>query len=141
MTGFVVCASCGTQIKAGRAYCLRCGEDLPVEGAPAKFSAWESLELPQHKLLILLGVVALIVVALVVVIWQTEPVALDDVAQPVNVPAVPRPDPPPPAAENAAPPESTDPAPGAPRPAASGAVTLGAHLESVDSARNRSPAL
>jgi hypothetical protein len=139
--GFVVCASCGTQIKAGRAYCLRCGEDLPVEGAPAKFSAWESLELPQHKLLILLGVVALIVVALVVVIWKTQPVGLDDVAQPVNVPAVPRPVPPPPAAENAAPSESTDPAAGAPRPVAFGALNRGAHRESVDSARNRSTAV
>ena len=34
MAGFVVCASCGTQIKAGREYCLRCGEQLPPEDAP-----------------------------------------------------------------------------------------------------------
>ena len=89
MAGFVVCGSCGTQIKAGRAYCLRCGEDLPVEGAPVKFSAWESLELSQNKVLMLLGVVALIVLMLVIVIWQTQPV--DEVAQPVNLPAAPGP--------------------------------------------------
>ena len=88
MSGFVVCASCGTQIKAGRAYCLRCGEDLPVEGAPVKFSVWESLGLSQNKLLILLAAVALIVLTLVIVIWQTAPA--DEVAQPVNLPTAPR---------------------------------------------------
>jgi hypothetical protein len=85
--GFVVCASCGTQIKAGRAYCLRCGEDLPVEGAPVKFSAWESLGLSQNKLLILLAAVALIVLMLVIVIWQTAPA--EEVAQPVTLPTAP----------------------------------------------------
>ena len=82
MTGFVVCASCGTKTKAGRAYCLRCGENLPVEGQPVKVSAWESLELSQSKVLILLAVVAVIVLGLVLVIWQNEPPQVDDLRQP-----------------------------------------------------------
>ena len=86
MAGFVVCASCGTQIKAGRAYCLRCGEALPVEGEPAKVSVWESLQLSQTKLMILLAVVALVVLALVLVIWQSQPPPVDDIGRPVNLP-------------------------------------------------------
>jgi len=86
LAGFVVCASCGTQIKAGRAYCLRCGEELPLEGQPVKVSVWESLELSQNKLLILLGVVALIVLTLMLVIWQNEPPPADDIGRPVTVP-------------------------------------------------------
>ena len=82
----MVCASCGTQIKAGRAYCLRCGEELPVEGQPVKVSIWESLELSQSKLLILLAVVFLVVLALVLVIWQNQPPPLDDIGRPVTVP-------------------------------------------------------
>ena len=82
MAGFVVCASCGTQIKAGRAYCLRCGEVLPVEGEPIKVSAWESLQLSQTKLMILLAVVALIVLTLVLVIWQNQPPPVDDLKVP-----------------------------------------------------------
>jgi cytoskeletal protein RodZ len=96
VAGFVVCASCGTQIKAGRAYCLRCGENLPVEGAPVKVSVWESLQLSQSKLLMLLAVVTVIVVALVIVIWETRPDPVDDIGQPVSSPAAPpRPVPPP----------------------------------------------
>jgi hypothetical protein len=113
VTGFVVCASCGTQIKAGRAYCLHCLELLPVEGAPVKTSVWESLQLSHNKLLTLLAVVALVVLILVLVIWQTQPLPLDDVAKPVNLPAAPAREPPPPAAENAAPAESLVPAPNA----------------------------
>jgi len=86
LTGFVVCASCGTQIKAGRAYCLRCGEALPVEGEPIKVSVWESLQLSQPKLMILLAVFALLVLALVLVIWQSQPPPVDDIGRPVNVP-------------------------------------------------------
>ena len=86
MAGFVVCASCGTQIKAGRAYCLRCGEALPVEGEPIKVSVWESLQLSQPKLMILLAVFALLVLALVLVIWQSQPPPVDDIGRPVNVP-------------------------------------------------------
>ena len=82
MTGFVVCASCGTQIKAGRAYCLRCGEALPVEGEPIKVSVWESLQLSQPKLMILLAVFALLVLALVLVIWQSQPPPVDDIGRP-----------------------------------------------------------
>ena len=82
MTGFVVCASCGTQIKAGRAYCLRCGEKLPIEGQPVKVSVWESLELSQSKVWILLAVVALIVLSLVVLIWQSQPPPIDDLSVP-----------------------------------------------------------
>lgn len=86
MAGFVVCASCGTQIKVGRAYCLRCGEALPVEGEPVKVSAWESLQLSETKLMILLAVFALVVLTLVLVIWQSQPPPVDDIGQPVNVP-------------------------------------------------------
>jgi hypothetical protein len=82
LAGFVVCASCGTQIKAGRAYCLRCGEKLPDEGQPVKVSVWESLELSQSKVWILLAIVALIVLSLVLVIWQSQPPPIDD----LNVP-------------------------------------------------------
>jgi len=82
LTGFVVCASCGTKTKAGRAYCLRCGENLPVEGQPAKVSVWESLELSQSKVLVLLVVVAVIVLGLILVIWQNEPPRVDDLGQP-----------------------------------------------------------
>jgi Flp pilus assembly protein TadD len=114
LAGFIVCASCGTQIKAGRAYCLRCGEDLPVEGAPGKFSAWESLELPRHKVLILLGVVALSVLMLLVVIWQTQPVPEYEVVQPLNRPGAVERIVPAPAAESAVPAESPRPAPSAP---------------------------
>jgi hypothetical protein len=86
LAGFIVCASCGTQIKAGRAYCLRCGEELPVEGEPAKISVWESLQLSQTSLMILLAVVGLLVLALVLVIWQSQPPTVDDIGRPVNVP-------------------------------------------------------
>jgi hypothetical protein len=90
LAGFVVCASCGTQIKAGRAYCLRCGEELPLEGQPVKVSVWESLELSQNKLLILLAVVVLIVLTLVLVIWQNEPPPADDLDRPgASIRAVP----------------------------------------------------
>jgi Flp pilus assembly protein TadD len=80
VAGFVVCASCGTQIKAGRAYCLRCGEELPVEGAPVKVSVLESLELSQRKVLVLLTGVAVVVFTLVVVIWKTQPRSVDEAA-------------------------------------------------------------
>jgi len=43
--GYVVCTKCGTRIKAGREYCLRCGDALPPPDAPAIVTMWESLEL------------------------------------------------------------------------------------------------
>jgi len=125
VAGFVVCASCGTLIKAGRAYCLRCGEELPVEGVPAKVSVWESLQLSQSKVLIILGVVALIAVTLVTVIWMTEPVPVDEAASPVNVPGNPVPAPAAPAEETAAagPPDTAPAPPPAPRPPGAAGMT------------------
>jgi len=103
---------------------LRCGEELPVEGAPVKVSVWESLELSQGKVLILLGAVALVAVTLVTVIWKTEPVAVDEVASPVNVPGNPVPVAPAPAEQSAAAaqPPDTVPAP-APAPRQPGEMT------------------
>jgi hypothetical protein len=95
VAGFVVCASCGTQIKAGRAYCLRCGEDLPVEGVAVETPIWESLGLSRPKLLMLLAVAALIALTLVIVIWTTDTVSPDEFAVPATAPAAPRAVPPP----------------------------------------------
>jgi Flp pilus assembly protein TadD len=124
LAGFVVCASCGTQIKAGRAYCLRCGEALPVEGTPVKVSVWESLELSQSKVLALLAGVAVVVLTLVVVIWKTQPMPVEEVAAPVNEPGNPVPVAPAPVEETAAaaePPPSV--APVAAEPAGEARVT------------------
>jgi Flp pilus assembly protein TadD len=93
---------------------LRCGEALPVEGAPVKISAWESLELSQSKLLALLGTVVLIGLTLVLVIWKTQPVPEDDIARPISVPSVPSRVVPPSDAENAAPTGSSGAVPNTP---------------------------
>lgn len=114
MAGFVVCASCGTQIKAGRAYCLHCLAVLPVEGEAVETSVWESLQLSQNKLLALLGVVAMVVLLLIIVIWQTQPGAVDEVAQAIDLPTARTRIEPAPAAEIAVPAELADPAPSAP---------------------------
>ena len=87
MSGYVVRPACGTRIKAGRAFCLKCFEPLPEEGAAAPTSAWESLGLSATQQAILIIVGGLVVVALVAVIWQTSSAPLDDQARPAAAPA------------------------------------------------------
>jgi tetratricopeptide (TPR) repeat protein len=87
VSGFVVCEACGTRIKAGREYCLRCREPLPHPDAPVRTPLWVSLGLTDGQRLILGVVVALAVVALLVVIWRTEQGPLDDLARPAGLAA------------------------------------------------------
>lgn len=87
MSGFVVCQSCGTRIKAGRKFCLRCFEPLPDPDAPVRTPLWVSLGLSGGQQLILGIVVAIAVVALLVVIWNTAPGPMDDLARPAVAPS------------------------------------------------------
>ena len=87
MSGFVVCQSCGTRIKAGRGHCLRCFEPLPDPDVPLPTPLSVSLGLSRNTE-IMVGVgAALAVGALVLLIWQTWPVTADDTAQPAGLPA------------------------------------------------------
>lgn len=83
MSGYVVCRSCGTRIKAGRPFCLKCFEPLPDPAAAVPTPPWVSLGLSptQQSVLIAAGVLAVLV--LVAVIWETRPVPVDDQARPV----------------------------------------------------------
>ena len=94
MSGFIVCPSCGTQIKAGREYCLRCGEALPVEGTPARIPIWESLQLSQAGMMALMGVVTVVVIGLGFYIYQSQPAPDADVAKPLSMQTAPRSAPP-----------------------------------------------
>jgi Flp pilus assembly protein TadD len=87
VTGWVVCASCGTRIKAGRGHCLRCLAELPEAGVPAQTTIWESLGLSQRDGMILAVVVAAVVLTLVAIFSFTQEDAMDDVARPVDVAA------------------------------------------------------
>ena len=49
MDEFVVCPSCGTRIKAGREFCLRCFEPLPTPERPVQPTIWVSLGLSDTK--------------------------------------------------------------------------------------------
>src|SRR4051794_30792208 len=82
MSGYVVCRSCGTRIKAGRAFCLKCFEPLPEAGAAAPTSVWESLGLSATQQAVLTIGGGLIAVALIAVIWQTRPGPGDEEAHP-----------------------------------------------------------
>ncbi|HMF93872.1 MAG TPA: tetratricopeptide repeat protein [Vicinamibacterales bacterium] len=109
MGGFVVCPACGTRIKAGRPYCLRCFAALP--DADARPPIWESLGLSRGHEATFAIIASLIVLALVGVIWSTWPGRPDDEAHPVasqNKAAAPAAAPAP-----AATPEGTDTAPAA----------------------------
>jgi Flp pilus assembly protein TadD len=88
---FVVCTKCGTRIKSGREYCLRCGDELPAAGSPAMVTMWESLELSEQMKLTLLGASILAVVALVCVIWSTREKPEIDGVHAVAAPQTPRP--------------------------------------------------
>jgi tetratricopeptide (TPR) repeat protein len=88
MDEFVVCPSCGTRIKAGREFCLRCFGPLPTPERPAKPPIWESLGLSDTKKQAVAGAVAVIVIGLGAFIYLTEPPSVDETARPVvNVPA------------------------------------------------------
>jgi Flp pilus assembly protein TadD len=82
VASYVVCPQCGTRIKAGRAHCLRCLADLPAPDAPVRLPVWVSLGLSQQQQVTLGVVASVIVMALVAIIWQTTPGAVDDVPRP-----------------------------------------------------------
>lgn len=87
MSGFVVCRSCGTRIKAGRAFCLKCFEPLPDPEAAEPTTMWDSLGWSPVQQATLVIVAALVVIGLVVFIWQTLPAPIEDAARPVARPA------------------------------------------------------
>src|SRR3954466_15642236 len=87
MSGYVVCRSCGTRIKAGRAFCLKCFEPLPEAGAAAPTTVWESLGLSATQQAVLTLGGGLMFGALIAFIWQTRPAPVDDEAPPVGQPA------------------------------------------------------
>lgn len=128
MTGFVVCASCGTQIKVGREYCLRCGEQMPAQDAPVHVPLSESLGLSSANLFGLIGAAAAIVAVLIGVIWQTRPAVVSNVAQPVNRPGAVAKMPPPRPTEVA--PASVDDV-----PEAAPMVMTATRAEAIDAAR------
>lgn len=83
MSGYVVCQACGTRIKAGRPFCLKCFGPLPDPTAAVKAPLWESLGLSAPQKAMLGGAGVLVVAGLLFVIWQTRPVPLDDQAAPM----------------------------------------------------------
>ena len=78
MTEYVVCPACGTRIKAGRSHCLRCFELLPPPGTVSEPPIWVSLGWSPRKQLAVGISAALAALALVVVIWRTQPQQADD---------------------------------------------------------------
>ena len=84
MSGYVVCASCGARIKAGRQHCLRCFEPLPDPDIPVRPSIWESLGLSQGKLMTIGIVASVAALSLVVVIWNTWPETVDEIGRPAS---------------------------------------------------------
>ena len=123
MSGYVVCASCGTRIKAGRQHCLRCFEPLPDPDIPVRPAVWESLGLSRSRLMTIGIVGAVAVLSLVAVILSTGPGPVDEVARPASgQAATPRPAPPPPAPAVAAPVPSVPAGVPSPQPASGAAV-------------------
>ncbi len=78
-------------MKAGRAHCLRCLAELPNADDPAQPTMWDSLGLSDNNRTVLVGALALVVVAFVAVISFTQSGTIDDVARPVEMPVVPVP--------------------------------------------------
>src|SRR5436190_22794522 len=77
-------------MKAGRAHCLRCLAELPNTDAPAPTTMWESLGLSDSNRMVLVGAVALVVLAFVAVISYTQQdEATDEVVRPVVAQQVP----------------------------------------------------
>jgi Flp pilus assembly protein TadD len=77
VSGFVVCPSCGTRIRAGRQHCLRCFEPLPDPDAPQRAPLSESLGLSRNTEIMVGAGAAVIVGVLIYFIWQTWPVPED----------------------------------------------------------------
>lgn len=127
---FVVCPSCGTRIKAGREFCLRCFEPLPTPDRPVRPPIWVSFGLSETKVQAIVIAVGALVVGLGVVIYLTEPPAVDETARPA-VSATPRPAP---AATAASSSDSTTAA-----PAASATVSGAASFEPTIT-QNQAPA-
>ena len=88
---FVVCPSCGTRIKAGREFCLRCYGPLPTSERPLRPPIWKSLGLSQAKVQMIAAAVGALIIGLVALIWFTAPPAIDDTARPATAPAASRP--------------------------------------------------
>jgi Flp pilus assembly protein TadD len=84
LPGYVVCAACGTRIKAGRGHCLRCFEPLPDPDTPVLPPIWESLGLSQGNLMIVGVVFAALVLSLGTLIWKTWPRDVDEEARPAT---------------------------------------------------------
>ena len=83
MSGYVVCPACGTRIKAGRPFCLKCFGPLPDPEAAVKATIWESLGLSELQSALLGGAAVLVVGGLLLVIWETKPAQIDDRAVPI----------------------------------------------------------
>lgn len=126
MSGYVVCASCGARIKAGRQHCLRCFEPLPDPDIPVLPPIWVSLGLSQGKLMMVGIVASVAVLSLVAVIWSTWPEPVDEIARPASgQAATPKP----------APPAAPAPAASAPDTSASVASYQPAPVAPIDSVR------
>lgn len=79
MSGFVVCAFCGTRIKADRPYCLRCGAEL--ESAEAVIARGA---MPKSVVVAISAVLVLAVIGTAWVWWTTDARTVDDIARPVG---------------------------------------------------------
>jgi len=106
VSGFVVCAKCGTRIKAGRGHCLKCFEPLPDPEELAAPRLSESLGLSRNTQMAVWAGATFAATLLGVLIWQTWPTRGDDGEQPADsapLTAVsPRPAAPPPASHETA---------------------------------------
>jgi Flp pilus assembly protein TadD len=78
LSGFVVCPSCGTRIKAGRGHCLKCFTPLPHPDEPVRIPLSESLGLSKQNQIIL-GTLGLAVAGglLYVILTTKSPTAVD----------------------------------------------------------------
>jgi tetratricopeptide (TPR) repeat protein len=81
----VVCAACGARIRADRERCLRCGEILIDAGRAA--SGVPSLNLSKGQLLMIGTVASFVILALGVILWQTDAPVADEAARPLSSPA------------------------------------------------------
>jgi predicted Zn-dependent protease len=140
---FVVCPSCGTRIKAGREFCLRCFGPLPTRERPVKPPIWVSLGLSDTKKQVVAAIVAAMVIGLGVVIYMTEPPRVDDEAHPPaghGTPTKPAPASAPVPAATPAPPAASDTATSSvgiyqPLPAATGPAMTPADVAALDEKR------
>jgi tetratricopeptide (TPR) repeat protein len=89
VSGFVVCRSCGTRIKAGRGHCLKCFEPLPDPDAPERVPLSVTLGLSRNTEIVVAAGTALAVVLLAAVIWRTWPTRENDEAVPLNIATTP----------------------------------------------------